>query len=126
VTQYHLLADIINAGVFAAFIVSLLFPLVGLPALKFWPHWRIGFWPWWKTGFGINVVSLEFVIAVALLPSFLHRIAGLSATTYAFLWLQAVSICLVPVVIIWRAVIIWHAQRDPAREAEVPPGGKEP
>jgi hypothetical protein len=72
--------------------------------------------PWWRTPMGRNIVSLDLVTALALLPSALHWI--FSITVYFsewYAWFSYSAVGLVPVVIAWRAVILVRLQLRAAR-----------
>jgi hypothetical protein len=103
VVTEHLLVDLIENGVIVAFILSVLFPAIGIP--------KIGYWPWWKNEFGWNVIFFDATVALALLGPFLHRVIGLNPDAYAFLWIDTVAIWLIPVSILWRCIAIWRTQR---------------
>lgn len=99
-TQVQTLADVINWGINVAFVISALFPIVIRPI-----------WAWTRSSMGLNVVTLDVVVALALLPTWLHRTFSVNALTLPFIYVQAISIWLVPTVVVWRALIIWHEQR---------------
>lgn len=99
-TQAQLAIDFINWGINAAFIAAVLFPIVV----------RL-FWNWTDSAWGWNTVLFDLVVALALLPTWLHRTLDMNPRTYLFIWIQAVSIWAVPVVALWRTWIIWQVQR---------------
>jgi hypothetical protein len=113
--QGQLVVDIINDGVFVAFIVCLIFPVIGAP--------RIGFWPWYRSDWGWNIVLLEEAITLALLPIWAHRFMKFDAPPLVWLWIDAVSIWLIPVIVIWRVYIIWRTQRYQRNKGTVPKEG---
>lgn len=81
-----------------AFITSVLFtPVVSL------------FWPWWRESWGQNIVALETCIAGTLFSSWLFIDWGISSDILQ--WVTAAFLTLVVLIIIWRTVMIWHAQR---------------
>lgn len=99
-TQAHLAVDVINWGINVAFISSALFPIAIRPI-----------WKWTDSDWGWNTVAFDIAIAIALLPVWLHRTFNFSPSSPMFLWIQAASICAIPVLIIWRCWIIWQVQR---------------
>lgn len=97
-SQVQFLNDLASWLANAVFWISAVFPLA-----------TAAFWPWWQSWWGRNIVGLEICIAAALLPSVLYRDFG--TNDIALRWAQDVSLALVAVVIIWRAVMIWAGQR---------------
>jgi hypothetical protein len=110
VTQGQLIIDSINDGVNVAFIVTLLFPLVGLPRIG---RLKLGFWPWYKSDWGWNMVAFDACVSLALLPIWAHRALNLDSNSYFFGWMEAASIWLIPAIVLWRVFLIWQAQRHP-------------
>jgi hypothetical protein len=113
--------DWVQVAVLVAFFVSALFPVAVAV-----------FWPWWDHALGWNIVSLDSAVAVALFPAFLRRI-GVNLTPLEILVVSALSITVVPIIIAWRAVVIYNAQKAgavaarerEAREATQAEGGDE-
>jgi hypothetical protein len=101
-TQLQLLTDWANDAAPVAFWVCALWP-----ALTCW------FWPWWQHQWGWNMVIKTELIAVALLASVLRREFGVH-NMYVLGWTIVSSLTLIPIVIAWRTVLIWRAQRDGA------------
>jgi hypothetical protein len=99
-TQVQQVLNIINWGINVAFIVTLLFPIGVRP-----------FWNWMTSDWGWNIVTFDSIVALALLPTWLHHTLGINASTLLFLYIEAVSIWSVPIVVLWRAWIIYNAQR---------------
>lgn len=102
-TEVQVLADVHQIAVQAGFWVALAFPVV-----------TGAYWPWHRSWWGRNLVALDMVIMLALLGSTLHYEFGLDyghAPGHVLLWVTAVSLCLVPAVLIWRMVMIWLVQR---------------
>lgn len=102
-TEAHVLLLVEEIAIQAAFWASCLFPVV--TAL---------FWPWWESEWGWNIIALEIAIAVTLLPDIMIIEFGMkpgSTPGHALLWTSAISLCLVTVVIVWRAVVIFRSQR---------------
>jgi hypothetical protein len=102
-TQLQFLTDWANDAVPVAFWACALWP-----ALVAW------FWPWWQHQWGWNMVIKTELIAVALLASVLRREFGVQ-NVYVLAWTVVAAVTLIPVVIAWRTVLIWRAQRDGAR-----------
>lgn len=76
-------------------------------------------WPWWKSFWGVNIVSLELSIGLALLPSTLSLDFDFSRlTSAAGAWLQVGAVFLASCVVIWRGVLIIH---DQLKGAQVTP-----
>jgi hypothetical protein len=100
VTQTQLAIDIINWGINVAFVSSILFPVAIRPI-----------WAWTESAWGWNTIAFDVVVALALLPVWLHRTFNLNPGSLMFLWIQAASLCAIPVIIIWRTWIIWRVQR---------------
>lgn len=97
-TQFQFLTDWIQDAVIGGFVASLLFPLVGI------------FYPWWRNSLGWNLISFDAAIAVALLPAFLHKVFGLMPVGIEFLYIEAFALTAVPLIVLWRTVILWRAQ----------------
>lgn len=97
-TQEQLLAEVGGVLANVTFFTSLLFPVV-----------TAFFWPWWASAWGRNIVSLELGIAVTLLPAVLYRDFG--TDSLALRWVQVAALATVPLIVIWRVVMIWRAQR---------------
>jgi len=104
VTQAELLLDLLNDAVAVAFPIAILFPLIGLP--------KIGFWPWYQSSWGWNLVIFDLVVAIAVLPSWLHRVLGMNPETLYFEWILVVSLWSIPIIVLWRTFLIWRAQRN--------------
>ncbi len=71
------------------------------------------FWPWWKSQLGWSIAAKSLTLALAVFPAMLAYWFGPSVYQRAP-WLQWVAIAalwLVPPILVWRAVVIWHAQR---------------
>jgi hypothetical protein len=68
------------------------------------------FWPWWKSDWGWNIVLFELVVGGTSLPYVLLLNWHIHGTWLA--WMEAVFLSTAFVVLAWRTVIIWHAQRE--------------
>ena len=71
------------------------------------------YWPWWKSQIGWSIVAKSLALALAILPAMIaywfgprvyHEVPWLGWVTVTALWL-------VPPILAWRAVVIWHVQR---------------
>lgn len=111
-TQLQVLIDLSRIALNVIFWSCVAFPLIGI------------FWPWWRSSWGWNIVSLEIALALAVMGSVLQIDFGLrSDHLLSFFWITTASLCLVPVIVVWRAVMIlreqYHeARRDLIHEAE--------
>lgn len=113
-TQEQLLVD--AGGVLAnvTFFTSLLFPAV-----------TAFFWRWWASWWGRNIISLELGIAVTLLPAVLYRDFGVDSLVLR--WVQVTALATVPLIVAWRAVMIWRTQRAGAlHDRRLRKAGREP
>lgn len=100
-TQAQFLADAGAVLANVTFGVSLAFPLV-----------TAVFWRWWASWWGRNIVALELGIAVTLLPAVLYRDFGVDSLVLR--WVQVAALGTVPLIVAWRAVMIWRTQRSGA------------
>lgn len=100
----HVLAAYDSVLVNVAFFASVLFtPVVS------------AFWPWWREWWGQNIVLLELCISGTLFGSFLYTDFGVDSD--ALMWVTSVFLTAIPVIIVWRAAMIWHAQRAGQQQA---------
>jgi hypothetical protein len=100
-TQYEWLMNIGAYAAQAAFWAALVFPVV-----------TSSFWPWWRHVWGWAFVLLDLAMAVVLLGSVLELEWGVVQTgTGAIAWSRSIGLCLVPVIIVWRACAVFVAQR---------------
>lgn len=66
--------------------------------------------PWWKSPTGRNVMAMMGLIALLLGLAALPALFGVQ---YPFRdWVRAASFLLVAVVVWWRVVLLWRAQRQ--------------
>src|ERR1700760_2009993 len=98
--QAQLVADVINWGINIAFVITLAFPIGVRP-----------FWNWTDSDWGWNIIAFDSVVSLALLPAWLHLTIGINPSGLGFLWVEAGSIWSIPVIVIWRAWIIYNVQR---------------
>jgi len=108
--MFSLLREVTEWEVNACFIASVLFPVVT----------RL-YWPWHESSWGWNIVMLEIGIAGAILPSWLFIDFRVSSQTLELL--QVISLALVFVNVVWRAVMIYRSQRAGALDGEASPRG---
>lgn len=70
--------------------------------------------PWWATGLGRNIVALDTALALALLPAVLHDLFGwTTATSTGFGWFVDGALACVPVIVLWRMVILVRMHQRP-------------
>jgi hypothetical protein len=106
-SQTQFLLDWVEWAVVVAFCTSLILPFALMPI-----------WKWWKDSFGINLQVKDFAIAAALLAAFLHYAFGLNPMETWFKWLQAGAITTIPIILIWRFLIIYREQRKGALDSK--------
>lgn len=109
-TQESILRDVASYGVQAGFWAAMAFPVV-----------TAFFWSWWQHLWGWTIVALDLAIAMVLLGAVLVIEFGLQPvdeTGLVLFWVEAIALCLVPVIIVWRAVLIYMTQRRGRREEE--------
>lgn len=88
-----------------AFISALLF-MAGYTAMA----------KWWKSEIGWARISLDFGIAVALSPTFLHVIFGIHVdNSPVFAWYTIGAIAFVGCVALWNLAIVARAQLEGGR-----------
>jgi drug/metabolite transporter (DMT)-like permease len=69
--------------------------------------------PWWRTAIGRARISLDFGIAVALSPTFLHLMFGIRVENSVFFdWYQICAIAFVGCVSLWNLVIVAKSQLE--------------
>ena len=73
----------------------------------------------WRTEIGRALITLDAGLTLALGPSVLHRLSGLSLASLAFAWYYVASIALVGAAAWWRTWIVIKVQ---ARGAGMTPG----
>lgn len=98
-TQIQILNDWIQDAVLVGFFASLLFPFVGL------------YFPWWRHQFGWNLIAFDGAITIALFPAFLHRVFGVPLIGLGYMYTVAVALTAIPVIVAWRAIVLYQAQR---------------
>lgn len=71
------------------------------------------FWPWWKSQLGWTIAAKSIAIALAVLPSILYTWFGPGVYRDApwLAWVAIGALALIPPILVWRAVILWHTQR---------------
>ena len=105
-TQFQFLTDWIQDAIFAGFLAAALFPFVGI------------YFPWWRHEFGWNLIAFDLAIGIALLPAFLHRVFGVPVTGLVYTYVVAIALTSIPVILIWRAYVLYREQKAGAREVE--------
>jgi hypothetical protein len=98
-TPPQYLLDIAEWSVNCAFWSSITFTVLITPV-----------WPWWKSFWGVNIISLEIAISLALLGSVLETDFGLSINPVLLLWITASAVWLVAGIITWRGFLVLSAQ----------------
>lgn len=104
--QLRVLVDVTTVVVQVTFLVSALFT----PAVSW-------FWPWWQHHIGRTVAAEAAALALLTMPACLHFWVGLDSSALAFQWLEVACLAAVPVILIWRAITTYTAQRDGARRS---------
>lgn len=103
-TQVQLLADLGNDVVFFACAASVAFLLVYLLLAR-----------GYRTEIGRALITLDTGLTLALGPSVIHRLTGLSLASTAYAWYFVASIALVGVATWWRVWFVikvqWRARR---------------
>jgi hypothetical protein len=100
VSQEDLIRILGEWGLNLSFIVPFLFPFVVRT-----------YWDWTKSSWGWNIISLELAISLAVLRSFIIVDFHVTRGSEWFDWLTVASLWAIPVIVVWRAYIIWHRQR---------------
>lgn len=76
-------------------------------------------WPWWKSSWGINIISLEIAIALALFEPVLQVDFGVNITSsVVFAWVGVFALWLVGVISVWRGALVISAQVKGRRQAQ--------
>jgi hypothetical protein len=84
--------------------------------IAFWPAFAFSFlisfiWPWWKSSWGINIVSLEFAIVLALISPVIATDFGAHFTSnITFAWIEIIALFLVGVIVTWRGALVISVQ----------------
>jgi hypothetical protein len=92
-------------AVIFAFLIPAAFPLVASR-----------FWPWWEDDLGVNLVMMDVAVAIAAFPAFLHYVVGAPLDLVEYQYLRNIALSAVPVIVIWRTIIIYRTQREGVRE----------
>lgn len=73
------------------------------------------FWPWHESDWGKILISLDVCVGLAVLPSTIKHDWGFPPYLfYEFAWLSTLSLTAIPIIGIWRAVMIWRKQHTAA------------
>ena len=107
-SQVQLLTDLGNDVVFFACAGSVAFLVVYLLLAR-----------GWRTEIGRALIMLDGGLVLALGPSVLHRLTGLSTTSISFAWYYVASIAIVGIAT-WERV--WFVIKVQARGAGMTPG----
>jgi len=72
-------------------------------------------WPWWQSQWGVNIISLEIAIALALLEPVMAYDFGLhGASDITLAWVEMIALWLVGFIILWRGLLVLSAQLNGA------------
>lgn len=108
-TQAQLVADLGSYVVFFACAASVAFLIVYLALAQ-----------GWKTEIGRALITLDAGLTLALGPSVLHRLFGLSLASTGFAWYFVASIALVGAATWWRTWFVikvqWRQRRKPPED----------
>lgn len=71
------------------------------------------YWPWWKSQIGWSIVAKSIALALAILPAMLSYWFGRGVyREIPWLgWVAVAALALIPPILAWRLVVIWHVQR---------------
>lgn len=109
-TQAQLVTDLGNDMVFFAWAGSVAFLVVYLLLAR-----------GWRTEIGRALIALDGGLTLALGPSVVHRLTGLSLTSMAFSWYFVASILLVGLATWWRTWFVikiqWRGRRRPPEDS---------
>lgn len=68
-------------------------------------------WPWWKSFWGVNIVSLEGALMLAMFPFALSYEFGIRIRdSPVFAWIEATALWLVGIIVVWRGYMIISQQ----------------
>lgn len=110
-TQLQLLSDLGNDVVFFACAGSVAFLAVYLLLAK-----------GWRTEIGRALIMMDAGLTLALGPSVVHRITGLSLASIGYAWYFVGSIALVGAATWWRTWFVIKVQWRGRQVADPPPG----
>lgn len=74
------------------------------------------YWPWWKTELGWSITVKSVAIALALVPAELRFWFPAYRETPPLEWLSISAVGAVPLILAWRATVIWRYQRNGRKE----------
>lgn len=80
-------------------------------------------WPWWRDWFGQTMVAVDLCFAAACLGLVLRYDFGIRFAVLA--WIDAIGLSLSFLVLVWRTVMIFRAQRRPLPPALRAPAAAE-
>ena len=71
------------------------------------------FWPWWKSQLGWSIAAKSLALSLAVLPAMIRYWfgPGIYAEVRWLGWVAVAALWVIPPILAWRAVVIWHAQR---------------
>jgi hypothetical protein len=109
-TQAQLVTDLGNDVVFFAWAGSVAFLAIYLLLAR-----------GWRTEIGRALIALDGGLTLALGPSVIHRLTGLSLTSLVFAWYYVASIAIVGLATWWRTWFVikiqWRERRRPEDRA---------
>lgn len=91
---------------------------------SFWTMIGVGLvttmvWPWWRSFWGVNLISLDGSISLALFPAMLSIDFGINRFDNAWgAWIEIVSITLAGLIVLWRGLLVMITQM---RGSEITP-----
>lgn len=77
------------------------------------------FWNWIESWWGRNLVAFELCLGLGFIGATMQHdwhipSASHGGMFYFFAWLQTASLSFVPVITLWRTILIWKRQRTGA------------
>lgn len=69
------------------------------------------YWPWWQNQVGWSITLKSAAIGLALLPAMMHEWFGADQRQPFMEWLAVAALAAIPLILIWRAVVIYRIQR---------------
>lgn len=111
----RVLNDTVNAVILIAFFVSILMPIV-----------VNRYWPWTATQFTRILMSISYLVALALLAGVIRRLFNVHLDSLWFGWFEAACVAAIPVRDVWMAIAIYRLQVNGGSPIGQPPAGEPP